>query len=114
MDIEISERITLSKEKAESWNRRLESTCVSNDLDEVAKQYAKDYLFTAAPTRSLTDHFKSGAMWQKEQMIKDAIDAQVLENYDGKVIRYDETTLDEKLSDCKVFDKVKVIIIKED
>lgn len=41
-------------------------------------------------------------------------DAEVLENYDGKVIEFDETILDEKLSDCKIFDKVKVIVIKED
>ena len=54
------------------------------------------------------------AKWKEEQMIAKAIDAEVLENYDGKVIKYDDTILDEKLSGCKVFDKVKVIIIKED
>lgn len=56
----------------------------------------------------------AGMEKMKEQMMAKAIDAEVLENYDGKVIKYDETILDEKLSDCKVFDKVKVIIIKED
>ena len=56
----------------------------------------------------------AGMEKMKNEMMAKAIDAEVLENYDGKVIKYDETILDEKLSDCKVFDKVKVIVIKED
>ena len=58
--------------------------------------------------------YHNGRLEMKEKMMANAIDAEVLENYDGKVIKYDETILDEKLSNCKVFDKVKVIVIKEE
>lgn len=57
--------------------------------------------------------FKDGANWQREQMMAKAIDGEVLENYDGKVLEYGDSILNKKLSNCKVFDKVKVIIIKE-
>lgn len=55
----------------------------------------------------------AGMEKMKEEMMAKAIDAKVLENYDGKVLEYDDSILDEKLSDCKVFDKVKIIVIKE-
>ena len=58
---------------------------ISEDLEEAAKQYAKDYLFTAAPTRSLTDHFKAGAKWDKEHLWKLA-DCDDLPEIDREVI----------------------------
>ena len=57
--------------------------------------------------------FEAGANWQKQQMMKGAVEATVLENYDGKVLSYDEALMDNKnLCHCCVGDKVKVIIIK--
>ena len=116
----------------------LQEEPVSEDVViSVAKQYIDSHVFGNEEdkfTRSvLVDMFCSGAKWQKEKdeeekvltykhgfddckelMMTKAIDAEVLENYDGKVIKYDETILDEKLSDCKVFDKIKLIMLKED
>lgn len=90
----------------------LQEEPVSEDLEKVSEAYVlDDYI---KPWRELVKKaFKAGAKWQKEQMMAKAIDAEVLENYDGKVIKYDETILDEKLSDCKVFDKIKLIMLKE-
>ena len=92
---------------------------VSDDLEEVAEYLSKIYaeegsVDTKREGFAFYIGFKNGAKWQKEQMIAKAFDAKVLENYDGKCIEYDETILDEKLSDCNVFDKVKVIVIKEE
>ena len=61
------------------------------------------------------DHAMLAGMNKMEQQIMaKAIDGEVLENYDGKVLKYDDLILDEKLSNFKVFDKVKIIVIKED
>ena len=49
---------------------------------------------------------------EKRQSIENTIDAVVLKNYDGKVLVYDEADIDEKLSDYKVGDEVKLAIIK--
>ena len=105
----------------------LQEEPVNEDLDAEADKYSNndynyfDVLVTEYDGAEhwmndkvfIKDAFKSGAKWQKEQMMAKAFDAEVLENYDGKCIEYDETILDEKLSDCNVFDKVKVLVIKE-
>lgn len=89
---------------------------VSEDLEEAAKEQARSYGYMTEDYefKENVESFKTGAQWRKKQMMAKAFDAEVLENYDGKVIKYNETILDEKLSDCKVFDKVKVIVIKEE
>ena len=94
---------------------------VSEDLEEVCEQLAenarKHKAETSSPFFSQTDYRQGvmdGAKWQKTKMMSNAIDGEVLENYDGKVLEYDDLILDEKLSNCKVFDKVKIIVIKED
>ena len=89
---------------------------ISEDLEEAAKEQARPYGYMTEDYefKENVESFKTGAQWRKKQMMAKAFDAEVLENYDGKVINYDETILDEKLSDCKVFDKVKVIIVKEE
>ena len=43
---------------------------VSNDLEEAAKIYEEDAAFYAA--RRISDYFKAGARWQKEQMMKNS------------------------------------------
>lgn len=43
---------------------------VSNDLEEAAKNYEEDAIFYAA--RRISDFFKAGAQWQKEQLIEKA------------------------------------------
>ena len=86
---------------------------VSDDLEDYALQYAGHYAPYDSCMQEVKDAVKAGSNWKEQQMIANAIDAEVLENYDGKVIKYDDTILDKKLSGCKVFDKVKVIVIKE-
>lgn len=96
------------------WKEQKDSI-VSDDLEEAADNALNNVLNTheIVNVRSCLEMFKFGSNWKEQQMIANAIDAEVLENYDGKVIKYDDTILDEKLSNCKVFDKVKVIVIKE-
>ena len=40
---------------------------VSEELEEAANEYAKDYLFTPKPQRAPNIHFINGANWQKQQ-----------------------------------------------
>ena len=40
----------------------------NKDLEKAAKEYAKQYLFTAEPTKDLTDHFIAGAQWMELQI----------------------------------------------
>jgi hypothetical protein len=102
----------------------LQKESISEDFEEALANEWKAYNDRGAATvDALEDNtqelafakgFYRGSNWKEQQMMANAIDAEVLENYDGKVIKYDETILDEKLSNCKVFDKVKVIVIKEE
>lgn len=104
---------------------------VSEDLEEAANKYEEDAVFYAA--RNISDHFKAGAKWQKEQdqstielaedhamlagmekmreqMMKNAIDGQLEDDYDYLRIKCLSTS-------CKPEDNgklVKLIIIKED
>ena len=48
----------------------LEEEPISNDLEEAAKIYEEDAVFYAS--RRISDYFKAGAQWQKEQMIEKA------------------------------------------
>ena len=48
----------------------LEEEPVSNDLEEAAEIYEEDAIFYAA--RRISDFFKAGAQWQKEQTIDKA------------------------------------------
>ena len=85
---------------------------VSEELEEAAEQYAKDYLFTPASTRSLTDHFKAGAKWKEQQMMKNSVECTVHVDaggypYIGNIELYDYEN-DKPLA--KAGDKVKVII----
>ena len=79
------------------------SSEIPNDLEEAAKAYADD----TNPTDSFYEAFKEGALWMREQMMKEAVEGVVVselgavslprcvyEKYDGQ--------------------KVKIIIIKED
>ena len=89
---------------------------ISEDLEEAAKEQARSYGYMTEDYefKENVESFKTGAQWRKKQMMAKAFDAEVLENYNVKVINYDETILDEKLFNCKIFDKVKVIVVKEE
>ena len=107
------------EEAAESWNKRLESTCVSEDLklEEAAKHYLYsnilyDDVYVGNPTdKDCIEMFKVGANWQKEQMVKNSIECTVYVDAGGYpyigIELYDYEN-DKPLA--KVGDKVKVII----
>ena len=113
--------------KEEAYNKvfaildTMQEEPVSEDLEEEIEQYClhhgyldsfKDCSYTF--NEQVGDIARYFANWQKEHLMKDAIDGEVLENYDGKVLEYDDSIFDEKLSNYKVFDKVKVVVIKVD
>ena len=50
--------------------KEVEEESVSKDLEEAAKNYEEDAIFYAA--RRISDFFKAGAKWQKEQGITKA------------------------------------------
>ena len=85
---------------------------VSEDLEEAANEYAKDYLFTPKPQRAPNIHFINGANWQKQQMMKNAVSGHVGQTINGML----RALSDETFGDMgfTAGDKVKLIIIKED
>ena len=86
---------------------------VSEDLEEAANEYAKDYLFAPKPQSAPNIHFINGANWQKQQMIKDAVDGKIYETQARSKLK--AATIG-KISCLKyrVGDKVKLIILKEE
>ena len=99
---------------AETWKDELIklSKCeepVSEDLEEAADEYAKDYLFTRKPQRAPNIHFINGANWQKQQLMAKAVDGLVVCN---NLTHGFKDIVMEIPSFLNVDDKVKLIIIK--
>lgn len=111
--------------KEESYNEVLaildtmQEELVSEDLEEAAQLYAKKEYNRKNPS-SLPDRcigcyapimyaFKAGAKWQKEQMMKEALEADVVSG--AVVVRKELMT--EATKHLSVGTKVKLIIIKE-
>lgn len=98
-DLEKSEKPTLQEQP------------VCEDVEEAAKAYADDinsneclYTYT-----DFTDAFKAGAKWQKEQMLKEAVEGEIINaGYPTKI------ELNTFYSKFEHGQKVKLIIIKED
>ena len=94
------------------------SSEIPNDLEEAAKNYA---LNTAEDSEQYSARYlgyKDGAKWQKEQMLKEAVEGEVcipnvwVEKKEGKelVVRAEIS----KELGFKFGDKVRLVIIKED
>lgn len=84
---------------------------VPEDLGEYINELSKQ--FPEVSFAKLSRIVVRAVKWkEKRQSIENTIDAVVLKNYDGKVLVYDEADIDEKLSDYKVGDEVKLAIIK--
>lgn len=90
------------------------------DLNEAANNYVlnirKGYPRVMDETdRYISNAFKDAAQWQKEQLMKDAKDVEILEG-----VRYGQRKWTPVIHlwgqdyDFKIGDKVKVIIVKED
>ena len=94
---------------------------LSEDLEEANKQYRKEVHNQLANTQgmcwefdwddvemAIDDAFKAGAQWQKEQIMKEAIDAKIGSFTNGTI--YDaDFNIDSNLKDDE---KIKIIIIK--
>lgn len=83
---------------------------VSNDLEEAAKRYSNNkHPITPTGARESQEDFIAGAKWDREKMMKDAVNTTVhLEPGANPVIEICVGKFG-----LKVRDKVKVIIIKE-
>lgn len=91
-----------------SFIESLQEEPVSEDLEEAAKSHSKES-FNGMLIEDNMEAFKAGANWQKQQMMKDAMEGKVVvdsEN-DWQCIRIFKRV-------NKIGDKVKLIIIKED
>lgn len=82
---------------------------VSEDMEEAAFDYAEACKYDGGEKLLCVEHFKAGAQWQKEQMMKDAVDGEVYMTIFGDAT----ITVDNLNGDLAQGDKVKVIIIKE-
>ena len=95
----------------------LQEEHVSEDLEEASYRFAckcqplKTEYSTSSPNPEVIEAFKNGAKWQKEQMMKEAIDTEVCERITQNGLLPSVTVL---ANGFKVRDKVKVIVIKED
>ena len=90
------------------------SSEITNDLEEAAYKYSFDSRPSIYGQVDVIDAFKVGAKWQKEQMMKGAVEGVVHHYADVHYIVTNQEHLSDRL---KVFDKdtkVKIIIIKED
>lgn len=90
------------KKKLEEVSKKY-SSCIY--LEEVLSDDDKEVL-----KERLVNTFKAGADWQKQQMMKDAVDA------DARYICGEGTIFDPQIlpDEIEVGQKVKLIIIKED
>lgn len=89
----------------------LEEEPVSEDLEVAAKSYSAYRRGDDTEISYDINRYEgviAGAIWQKQQMMKDAVELPLYLDGDFLTVDYDFTE-----SDYKVGDKVKMIIIKE-
>ena len=88
---------------------------VSEELEEAAKNHAVER-FRITRNRELAEKCRwsyiTGAEWQKEQMMSKAVEGWCFSYKNGFV--HISCDIDEHLTDIKIGDKVKLIIVKED
>ena len=84
-------------------------------LDEAAKAYEDGLGYYECMNQWPSVAFKAGAEWQKEQMMKEAVEADIMLTLHDKTgdISLHTGYLPQKLG-IKCSDKVRIIIVKED
>lgn len=93
----------------------LQEEPVSKELEEASKYYALNNTPWDDCVNEMQESFKAGAKWQKEQMMKDAINGYVIEDVEeGEGDFLLSTEYLPKSMELKDQQKVKVIVIKED
>ena len=111
-----TQELAFAKGFYRGWHYKKEKT-VSEDLEKVSKKYSSCIYLEEVLSDDdkevlrgrLINTFKAGAEWQKEQLMKDAIELPLYLDGDFLTVDYDFTE-----SGFKVGDKVKLIIIKEE
>lgn len=104
--VEESQRMISAKAKEAGYSKP-----ASEDLEEAAKKYADEEEYGDDVYYSIKATFKEGANWQKEQMMKGAVDAEV--TY-GKSLAIPSLGYFLDKNEMDVGDKVKLIIIKSE
>ena len=104
---------------------------VNEDFETAAREASIDYQMARLPfaiggdtfseairemnlNPSFIDGAKFGAQWQKEQIMKNTIDGEVLECYDSETCRSHMELFVDVPKEYKDGDKVKLVIVKED
>ncbi len=95
-----------------------ETFTLTNGLEEAAeKEYPCDKSWMTPDMLNLNAHkqvaFRKGAKWQKEQMMKEAVDAKIY-GYDDGSYELIASWLDLPKRIYKDGDKVRIIIVKEE
>ena len=93
------------------YRNSLQEEPVSEDLIEELKKIVniRECVSQGVPVIKIARHF---ANWQKEQMMKGAVKGGCFSYRNG--YKHISCDIDEKLTDIKLGDKVKLFIIKED
>lgn len=98
----------------------LQEEPVSEELEDAADKYSQsihsDYSNDMFDSHNIYDAVIYGANWQRQKMIKDAVEATVhgVSGREGSMMKGIAVTAYADVPDCKFGDKVKLIIIKED
>lgn len=87
----------------------------SGDLEKAVELYADNMEVSAGcgtefTTEELKDAIMFGANYQKQQLMKDAVDTKIISDGCFPIIKYQLPLT----YDCKIGDKVKLIIVKEE
>ena len=98
-----------------NWQKQQDSlhileTCKENGdsfTSEALEEAAKEYVDDTNPADSFYDAFKDGALWMREQMLKEAVEGRVV---DAGIF----ATYNTPVEYTHPGDKVKIIIVKED
>ena len=98
----------------------------SKEVEEAAEEYADKHGFRVpydgsnnyyddVDVKASKEGFIAGAEWQKEQMMKEAVEAKVWESGHGfRDLEMDSESFRKALEGFKDGDKVKLFIVKED
>ena len=88
----------------------------SEELEEAAESYEEEQLSDYGYRGEWSGAFIAGANWQKEQMMKDAVNAEITLGRlpDDWSLAYNPDELHRALLKFKSGDKVKIIIVKQD
>ena len=112
---ELGQKDAASKFDEIEYNRqRAEKEMFDKTLDEAADEYAYNvYPSEGVANIEICDAFKRGAAWQKAQMMKEAVEADV-DTYRDLATGKNLAELVVKMPTNNLGDKVKIIIVKEE